>query len=194
MRKPKCVNKFMEPPYESVAMSRELTLSPQCKSFWGSAEEFEVQSVLQDIVTSSLDSQQTTNILVALRNKLEFSPTGWADRFVVCQGMSVLYKLLSDINLGRHESESRADREYIIIQCFSLLYSKSMIAQQLITEDPKEQLMKSLLKSLLSPREETRILVSRTLMDLKSTTGSPSRVLHTLTLSRNACKKKQGRS
>lgn len=180
------MNKLIDSPYESYTMSEELPLSTQCQDFWGSTEEFEVQSVLQEIVTSSLDSQQLTNILVSLRHKLESSSTDWADRFVVCQGLPVLHKLLSDINSERRESESRGDREFIIIQCFSLLYAKSMIAQQLITEDPEEQLMKTLLKSLLSPKEETRILVSQTVMDLKSTPGSPSRVLHTLTLSRSS--------
>lgn len=161
--------------------------------YWGSTEEYEIQQILQQIISSSLDSKVCKQVLSRLYEYLQTASDGWVDRFSVCQGTLVLTKLLTDINSSHKYMQLRdlseyvpetMERELALVDCLSMLFSRSTVAKELAVEDRSQSTIQTLLRSAISPNERTRQVASATLQRLKRLESS-SNVLHILTVYRS---------
>ncbi|KAF7117548.1 hypothetical protein CNMCM5793_006570 [Aspergillus hiratsukae] len=122
--------------------------------------EWYVKKVMDDSITS----KQLASLSVSLRTQ----PISWVRAFVEAQGQIALTNVLSKINRRKASGPVPApptgdrdlDREYDIVKCLKALMNNKYGADDAINH---QQVIVALISSLLSPRLNTRKLVSEVL-------------------------------
>ncbi|GFF96866.1 cytokinesis protein sepA, partial [Aspergillus udagawae] len=122
--------------------------------------EWYVKKVMDDSITS----KQLASLSVSLRTQ----PISWVRAFVEAQGQIALTNVLSKINRRKASGPVPApptgdrdlDREYDIVKCLKALMNNKYGADDAINH---QQVIIALISSLLSPRLNTRKLVSEVL-------------------------------
>lgn len=119
------------------------------------------------VMDNSISTKQLQSLAVSLRTQ----PIGWVRIFVEAQGQSALTNVLQKINRRQVQgaavsathhggSDKDLDREYDIVKCLKALMNSKFGADDALEH---AQIIQSLAASLLSPRLNTRKLVSEVL-------------------------------
>ncbi|GAB7352784.1 hypothetical protein MBLNU459_g3406t1 [Dothideomycetes sp. NU459] len=120
-------------------------------------------------VRKVMDNSITTKQLASLAVSLRTQPIGWVKAFVESQGQVALSNVLSKINrkqgtgpapVAGSTSDKDLDREYDIVKCLKALMNNKYGADDALAHNA---VVMSLAASLISPRLNTRKLVSEVL-------------------------------
>ncbi|KAL2828297.1 hypothetical protein BDW59DRAFT_159885, partial [Aspergillus cavernicola] len=122
--------------------------------------EWYVKKVMDDTITS----KQLASLSVSLRTQ----PISWVKAFVEAQGQIALTNVLAKINRKKvtgpvpapPSGDKDLDREYDIVKCLKALMNNKYGADDALDH---QQIIVALISSLLSPRLNTRKLVSEVL-------------------------------
>jgi cytokinesis protein len=122
--------------------------------------EWYVKKVMDDTITS----KQLASLSVSLRTQ----PISWVKAFVEAQGQIALTNVLAKINRKKvtgpvpapPSGDKDLDREYDIVKCLKALMNNKYGADDALNH---QQVIVALISSLLSPRLNTRKLVSEVL-------------------------------
>ncbi|KAJ8610216.1 hypothetical protein MRB53_038717 [Persea americana] len=130
-----------------------------------SEEEGSPEWYVRKVMDNSISPKQLGSLSVSLRTQ----PIGWVRSFVEAQGQVALTNTLGKINRKQGHgpapvqgtiSEKDLDREYDIVKCLKALMNNKYGADDALDHS---QVISNLLTSLLSPRLNTRKLVSEVL-------------------------------
>lgn len=130
-------------------------------------EEGSPEWYVRKVLDNSITAKQLQSLSVSLRTQ----PIGWVKAFVEAQGQIALTNVLNKINrrqgqgpsapIGSQSSQDKdLDREYDIVKCLKALMNNKYGADNALAYP---QIVTSLAGSLISPRLNTRKLVSEVL-------------------------------
>lgn len=131
-------------------------------------EEGSPEWYVKRVMDNSISAKQLQSLAVSLRTQ----PIGWVRIFVEAQGQSALTNVLQKINRrqgqgpapapqpGHYTNEKDLEREYDIVKCLKALMNSKFGADDALEH---AQIIQALAASLLSPRLNTRKLVSEVL-------------------------------
>lgn len=145
------------------------TLGPTASEGQGmldrSQEEGSPEWYVRKVLDNSINSKQLGSLSVSLRTQ----PIGWVKNFVEAQGQIALTNVLGKINRKQGQgpapppnttTDKDLDREYDIVKCLKALMNNKYGADNALAHS---QIVMSLAGSLISPRLNTRKLVSEVL-------------------------------
>ncbi|TKA64792.1 Cytokinesis protein sepA, partial [Cryomyces minteri] len=119
---------------------------------------------VKKVMDNSITTQQLQSLSVSLRTQ----PIGWVKQYVEAQGQVALTSVLAKINRRQGQgpapsnssSDRDLDREYDIVKCLKALMNNKYGADNALTHG---SIVTALAASLISPRLNTRKLVSEVL-------------------------------
>ncbi|KAK3373992.1 hypothetical protein B0T24DRAFT_528241 [Lasiosphaeria ovina] len=129
-----------------------------------SDEEGTPEWYVRKVMDNTLDSKGLASLEVILRTQ----QIGWVKRFIECQGQVALTNVLMKLNrktaLGPTPDSAKvdknSDREYEIVKCLKALMNNKFGADDALAH---QQVIVALATALISPRLQTRKLVSEVL-------------------------------